>query len=54
VNTVWVVMGLSAAGALVAAFASWRRSAADVDLGAVSHQWISEHRLGRQGEDARH
>jgi hypothetical protein len=53
VNTVLVVMGLSVAGALVAAFASWRRGA-DVDLGAVSHQWISEHRLGRQGEDARH
>jgi hypothetical protein len=51
VNTVWVVMGLSVAGALVAAFASWRRGA-DVDLGAVSHQWISEHRLGH-GEDAR-
>jgi hypothetical protein len=51
VNTVWVVMGLSVAGALVAAFASWRRGA-DVDLGAVSHQWISEHRLG-QAEDAR-
>ena len=52
-NTVWVVVGLSVAGALVAAFASWRRGV-DVDLGAVSHQWISEHRLGRQGEDARH
>jgi hypothetical protein len=51
VNTVWIVMGLSVAGALVAAFTSWRRGAADVDLGAVSHQWISEHRLG-QSEDA--
>jgi hypothetical protein len=51
VNAVWVVIGLSVAGALVAAFTSWRRGVADVDLGMVSHQWISEHRLG-QGEDS--
>ena len=49
-TTVLVVMGVSVACALAAAFASWRRGAADLDLGAVSHQWISEHRLG-QGED---
>jgi hypothetical protein len=51
VNTIWIVMGLSVAGAVVAVLTSWRRGAGDVDLGAVSHQWISEHRLGH-GEDS--
>ena len=46
VTTVWIVMGLAVAGGAVAAFTSWRRGGSDTDLGAVSHQWISEHRLG--------
>jgi hypothetical protein len=51
VNAVWIVMGLGFAGAAVAAFTSWRRGGSDVELGAVSHQWISEHRLGH-GQDS--
>ena len=51
-STVWVVTGLSVAAAIVAALASWRRVGHDVDLGAVSHQWLSEHRLGH-GPDSR-
>jgi hypothetical protein len=52
VNTMWIVMGLSVAGAVVAALTTWHRGAHAVDLGAVSHQWISEHRLGH-GTDSR-
>jgi hypothetical protein len=51
-NTVWIVIGLGAAGAIAAALASWRRAGRTVDLGAVSHQWLSEHRLGH-GPDSR-
>ena len=51
-NTVWIVLGLSVAAAVAAALASWRGAARNVDLGAVSHQWLSEHRLGH-GPDSR-
>ena len=51
-NTVWVVIGLCVAGAVVALVASWRRGDHAKDLGAVSDQWISEHRLG-SGQDSR-
>jgi hypothetical protein len=51
-NTVWVVVGVGLAGAAVALVKSWRRNDHPVDLGAVSHQWIAEHRLG-SGQDSR-
>jgi hypothetical protein len=50
-SAVWVVVGLGVAGAIVALVA-WRRSDHAADLGAVSHQWIAEHRMGT-GEDSR-
>jgi len=49
---VWMVVGLGVAGALVALVIAWLRSDRHPDLGAVSSQWIAEHRLG-QGHDPR-
>jgi hypothetical protein len=48
----WVVIALALAGAIIALVASYRRGEHAADLGAVSHQWIAEHRLG-PGEDSR-
>jgi len=39
------------AAALVALFTSWNRGGSSTDLGAVSNQWIAEHRLG-SGQDS--
>ena len=47
-NTVWVVISLGLAGAAVALVTSWRRGEQAPDLGAVSHQWVAEHRMGSQ------
>lgn len=46
-STLWVVVALCAAAAVVALVAAWRR-ASDLhrNLGTVSHQWLAEHRLG--------
>ena len=52
VNAVWIVVGLGAVGAVVALVASWQRGGPGADLGTVSSQWISEHRLG-QNQDSR-
>jgi hypothetical protein len=46
VNTVWVLIGLGLVAAVAALITSWRRSSTDADMGAVSHQWLMEHRLG--------
>jgi len=52
VNTVWMVVGLGLVAAVVAFVSSWHRRDQHSDLGAVSHQWIAEHRFG-QGNDSR-
>ena len=52
-NTVWVVIGLGLGGAVVALVVSWRRGGQPEDLGAVSHQWIAEHRLGSNQDSRR-
>jgi hypothetical protein len=52
VSTLLVVLGLGAVGAVVAIIASWQRGGPHADLGTVSSQWISEHRLG-QNQDSR-
>lgn len=49
-TTSWVLIGLAIAAAVVALIASWRKSDRPPDLGTVSNQWISEHRLG-SGQD---
>jgi uncharacterized membrane protein len=46
VNTVWVLVGLGLLVAVVALITSWRRGSDASDMGAVSHQWLMEHRLG--------
>jgi hypothetical protein len=51
-NAVWIVVGLGAIGAVIALVASWQRGGPHADLGTVSSQWISEHRLG-QNQDSR-
>jgi hypothetical protein len=51
-NTIWAVIGLAVVGAITAAVTTYRRSDDREHLGAVSTQWISEHRLG-QGQDSR-
>jgi len=45
VITVWVVVALAIVGAVIAIATSWQRRDPHGDLGAVSNQWISEHRL---------
>ena len=51
-NTLWFVGGAGLIGVVVAMLASWSRGRQS-DMGAVSHQWIAEHRLGQQGQDLR-
>lgn len=50
-STVWVIVALGIAGAIVALVTAWRRGDRLGDLGSVSHQWIAEHRLG-SGQDS--
>jgi hypothetical protein len=51
-NTVWVALALGIAAAIFVLIASWRRRTHPTDLGAVSHQWIAEHRAA-SGQDSR-
>jgi hypothetical protein len=51
-NPVWFVVGACVVAALVALVVARLRGYRQADLGAVSHQWIAEHRLG-QGHDRR-
>ena len=51
-SIVWIVAGLSVAGAITALLTSWQRRNHHSNLGAVSDQWIAEHRVG-QGHDPR-
>ena len=48
----WVAVGLGVVGVVIALVMSWQRRDPRVDLGAVSNQWISEHRLD-QGHNHR-
>jgi len=52
VKAITIVIGLTVVGVVIAVVTFWRRSDRAPDLGAVSHQWIAEQRLG-SGEDAR-
>ena len=47
-SPLWITAGVAAVGAVVALLAALSRSATRSDLGTVSSQWISEHRLGNQ------
>jgi hypothetical protein len=52
VNTIWVVVGIGLVTGVVALISAWHRGAERADMGAVSSQWIAEHRLGA-GNDSR-
>lgn len=51
-SMVWLVVAVGIAAGVIALVSSWRRGDQPADLGAVSHQWIAEHRLG-SGQDSR-
>jgi hypothetical protein len=53
VSAVWIVVGLAVVGGVIALFASWQRGGPHADLGTVSSQWISEHRLGSNQDYSR-
>jgi hypothetical protein len=53
VSAVWIVVGLAAVGAVIALVAAWQRGGPHADLGTVSSQWISEHRLGSNQDSRR-
>ena len=42
----WVVVGLGLAACIVALVTLWQRGGQRADMGAVSSQWIAEHRMG--------
>lgn len=46
-TALWIAVALAVAGALVLLATSWYRNDPESDLGAVSHQWIAEHRFGQ-------
>lgn len=49
-NTIWIVASLAIVGAISALGLSWQRHHRDQDMGAVSHQWIAEHRMGHAND----
>ncbi|MEO8258984.1 MAG: hypothetical protein ABI868_16680 [Acidobacteriota bacterium] len=51
-NTVWVALALAVLAVVIVLLSSWRRRTHPADLGAVSHQWIAEHRAA-SGQDSR-
>ena len=54
-SAVWIIGGLALAGGIVALIAAWQRgeTGPHADLGTVSSQWISEHRLGSNQDYSR-
>jgi hypothetical protein len=52
-NTMWVVVGLGIAGIAFALVMSWLRGGLHSDMGTVSQQWITEHRLGTRPDSRR-
>jgi hypothetical protein len=53
VNAIWVVVGLGVVGGIVTLVSMWQRGDQGTDMGAVSSQWISEHRLGQNNDSRR-
>jgi len=52
VSILWIVGGVGLAVAIgLALFTLFRADGEDRDLGTVSTQWVSEHRLGGQTRD---
>jgi len=51
-SVIWIVVGLGVVGAVIAVVAALQRGP-HADLGTVSSQWISEHRLGANQDSRR-
>jgi hypothetical protein len=52
VSILWIVGGVGVLAAIaIVTFASRRSGSHDRDLGTVSNQWMSEHRLSGQTHD---
>ena len=49
-NTIWILSGVAIVGAISALLLSWQRHNKEQDMGAVSHQWIAEHRMGHAND----
>jgi hypothetical protein len=52
VSAIWLVVGLGLAAGIVGLVSALQRSDQRRDMGAVSSQWIAEHRMG-SGDDSR-
>ena len=52
-SAIWILGGVALVGAVVAIVASLQRGGPHADLGTVSSQWISEHRLGANQDSRR-
>ncbi|MEO8075752.1 MAG: hypothetical protein ABI818_05435 [Acidobacteriota bacterium] len=52
-STGWLALGITVAGAIVAAFASWHRRNQEADFGTVSTHWIAEQRAGQRADSER-
>ena len=48
VNTGWIALAVAIIGGMVTLALSRLRRTSAVDLGTVSHQWITEQRLGHR------
>jgi hypothetical protein len=53
VSAIWVVAGIGGVAAVIAFVASREKGGPHTDLGTVSTQWISEHRLGSNQDSRR-
>jgi hypothetical protein len=53
VIAVWIIGGVAVVGMVIALVAALRRNGPRRDLGTVSSQWISEHRLGSNQDYSR-
>ena len=51
-SATFVVIVLGIGAAIAAAVTMWRHGR-PADLGVVSHQWIAEHRFGRESDTRR-
>jgi len=47
VNTVWIVCGIAVAAVIIVFLRLWQKREEPSDMGAVSNQWVAEHRLGQ-------
>jgi hypothetical protein len=53
VTAVWIIGSCAVIVLAVALIRSWLRRDRDGELGGVSTQWVTEHRLGK-GQDSLH